>query len=111
MIISHDFGIGVVEYGERGKNNEFPLFDICPKCKSPAHGNLHRNGYYWRYGITDVATLRIPICRLRCLQCEVNISILPDFLIPYFVSPQSNNAYKHAAPPGTMNVSIYRRCF
>ena len=22
------------------------------------------------------------------------------------VSPQSNNAYKHAAPPGTMNVSI-----
>jgi hypothetical protein len=22
------------------------------------------------------------------------------------VSPQSNNAFKHAAPPGTMNVSI-----
>ncbi|MDQ0233675.1 hypothetical protein J2S19_005032 [Metabacillus malikii] len=84
MIISHDFGIGVVEYEERGKNNEFPLFDTCPNCKCPAHGNLHRNGYYWRYGITEVVTLRIPICRLKCLQCEVNISILPDFLIPYF---------------------------
>lgn len=23
----------------------------------------------------------------------------------WLVSPQSNNAYKHAAPPGTMNVS------
>jgi hypothetical protein len=84
MIISHDFGISLVEYGERGKENEFPLFDVCPNCKCPAHGNLHRNGYYWRYGITEEATLRIPISRLRCLQCEVNISILPDFLIPYF---------------------------
>ena len=84
MIISHDFGIGLKEYGERGKINEFPLFDECPNCNCPGHGNLHRNGYYWRYGVTDDVTLRIPICRLRCLQCEVNISILPDFLIPYF---------------------------
>jgi threonine dehydrogenase-like Zn-dependent dehydrogenase len=91
MIISHDFGIGLVEYEERGKNNEFPLFDICPNCNSPAHGNLHRNGYYWRYGITEVATLRIPICRLRCLQCEKNISILPDFSggIRYGTNPVS----------------------
>ncbi|RKL69089.1 hypothetical protein CR203_03350 [Salipaludibacillus neizhouensis] len=84
MIISHDFGISLVEYGERGKKNGFPLFDVCPNCKCQAHGNLHRNGYYWRYGITEVTIQRIPISRLRCLQCEVNISILPDFLIPYF---------------------------
>jgi hypothetical protein len=84
MIISHDFGISLVEYSERGKKNEFPLFDECPNCKCPAHGNLHRNGYYWRYGITEEATQRIPISRLRCLQCEVTISILPDLLIPYF---------------------------
>ncbi len=84
MIKFHDFGISLVEYGERGKKNEFPLFDQCPNCKCHSHGNLHRNGYYWRYGITDETTVRIPICRLRCLQCEVNISILPDFLIPYF---------------------------
>ena len=84
MIISYDFGIGLVEYGERGIENEFPLLDECPNCHCPAHGNLHRNGYYWRYGITNDVTLRIPICRIKCLQCKVNISILPDFLLPYF---------------------------
>lgn len=84
MIISHDFGIGLEEYGERGKMNEFPLLDECPNCNCHGHGNLHRNGYYWRYGVTDDVALLIPICRLRCLHCEVNISILPDFLIPYF---------------------------
>jgi Domain of unknown function (DUF6431) len=84
MIISYDFGIGLIEYEARGKENEFPLFETCPNCKCPSHGNLHRNGYYWRYGITEEATLHIPICRLKCLQCEVNFSVLPDFLIPYF---------------------------
>jgi hypothetical protein len=84
LIKFHNFGVGLVEYGERGKKNEFPLFDVCPNCKCTAYGNLHRNGYYWRYGITDETTIRIPICRLRCLVCEVNISVLPDFLIPYF---------------------------
>ncbi|MED3647526.1 DUF6431 domain-containing protein, partial [Halalkalibacterium halodurans] len=49
-----------------------------------AQGNLHHNGYYWRYGVNKKIEKRIPICRLRCLACKVNISILPDFLIPYF---------------------------
>jgi hypothetical protein len=84
MIISHDFGISLIDYEARGKKNEFPLLETCPNCNCPSNGNLHRNGYYWRYGITEEATLSIPICRLRCLQCGVNISILPDFLIPYF---------------------------
>ena len=84
MIILHDFDIGLIEYGDRGIKNDFPLFEECPSCKCLSHGNLHRNGYYWRYGITEEKTLYIPICRLRCLQCGVNISILPDFLIPYF---------------------------
>ena len=84
MIVSHDFGIDLVEYEKRGIGNEFPLFDVCPNCSCLAHGNLHRNGYYWRYGITNEVTLRIPICRVKCLLCKVNISILPDFLVPYF---------------------------
>jgi len=85
MIIIHDFGIGLEEYGLRGKENEFPMFDRCPDCNCIAQGNVHRNGYYWRYGIDEAdQALRIPICRLRCLACGVNISILPDFLIPYF---------------------------
>ena len=84
MLISHDFGIGLEEYAERGKSNHFPLFDECPNCRCVAPGNLHRNGYYWRYGIAEDITERIPICRLKCLLCMVSFSILPDFLIPYF---------------------------
>jgi len=84
MIILHDFGIDLEEYATRGKTNHFPLLDACPNCGSMAHGNIHRNGFYWRYGITEAITVKIPICRLKCLQCKVSFSILPDFLIPYF---------------------------
>src|SRR5690606_24247194 len=84
MIISYNFGIDLVEYEKRGRNNQFPLLEHCPSCKCHGPGNLHRNGYYWRYAVTDEVALRIPICRLKCLLCKVNISILPDFLIPYF---------------------------
>ncbi len=84
MIVSFDFGIDLKEYANRGKNNSFPMLDCCPKCKCISHGNLHRNGYYWRFGITKDITIKIPICRIRCLNCRVSISILPDFLIPYF---------------------------
>ena len=84
MIISYDFGIDLKDYAARGKKNDFPVFDYCPNCKCLAHGNLHRNGYYWRFGITEEATIRIPVCRLKCLVCDKSISVLPDFLIPYF---------------------------
>jgi hypothetical protein len=84
MIISYDFGIELGEYASLGKGNDFPIFDRCPSCNCIAHGNLHRNGYYWRYGINEDVGLCLPICRWRCLACKVNISILPDFLIPYF---------------------------
>jgi hypothetical protein len=85
MIIIHDFGIGLEEYEARGKENEFPVFDRCPGCNCFSQRNLHRNGYHLRYGIDEEdQALPIPICRFRCLACEVNISILPDFLIPYY---------------------------
>lgn len=84
MVIIHDFEINLKEYAARGKENEFPILDVCPNCKCISHGNLHRHGYYWRFGITEDFAIRIPICRIKCLQCKVTISILPDFLIPYF---------------------------
>lgn len=84
MIISHDFGVGLLEYEARGIENEFPLFERCPHCKCSAQGNLHRNGFYWRFGVTDEKAVKIPICRLRCLVCKKSFSLLPDFLIPYF---------------------------
>ncbi|MEK3990528.1 hypothetical protein [Robertmurraya sp. FSL R5-0851] len=84
MMISFDFGIDLKEYADRGKNNSFPQLDYCPNCKCISYGNVHRNGYYWRFGITEELTIKIPICRMKCLICKVSISILPDFFIPYF---------------------------
>lgn len=84
MIIIHDFGIELEEYDKRGLNNEFPVLNYCPNCNCISYKNLHRNGFYWRYGINSDYESLIPICRFRCLGCSVNISILPAFLIPYF---------------------------
>lgn len=84
MIIPYDFEIDLAEYAQRGKENDFPVFDQCPSCHCPSGGNVYRNGFYWRNSITEDLVLRIPICRLKCLKCKVSISILPDFLIPYF---------------------------
>ncbi|WOV84760.1 DUF6431 domain-containing protein [Sporosarcina jeotgali] len=84
MIISHNFGIGLKEYQERGISNAFPLFDHCPHCHCVSHGNIHRHGFYWRNGVNDELTVRIPICRMKCLMCQTSFSILPDFLLPYF---------------------------
>lgn len=85
MIVPYDFEVSVTEYAKRGKANDFPVFDQCPNCHCPSGGNLYRNGFYWRNCIiSGEIAFRIPICRLKCLKCNVNISVLPDFLIPYF---------------------------
>lgn len=84
MIILYDFKIDIEEYAAIGTKNKFPVFERCPNCQCVAQGNVHRNGYYWRYGINEEGEFHLPICRFRCLGCKVNISILPSFLIPYF---------------------------
>src|SRR5690625_3683816 len=85
MLYIHDFGIELEEYAAQGKDNEFLIFDRCPSCNCITQGNLHRNGYYWRYGISENdKAYYIPICRWRCLSCKANISVLPSFLIPYY---------------------------
>lgn len=84
MIICHDFRINLKEYEARGIDNDFPEFEWCPNCAFVGAGNIHLNGFYWRYAITEEMEVKIPIRRLRCLNCKVNISVLPDFLIPYF---------------------------
>lgn len=55
----------ILEYAARGKENDFPLFDKCTNRKCIGPGNIHINGYYWRFGLTDEKTREIPICRLR----------------------------------------------
>ena len=42
MIILHDFRISLEEYADRGKKNNFPIFDQCPNCNCLASGNLHQ---------------------------------------------------------------------
>ena len=84
MQISHDFGVDIEVYAEKGIMNPFPLLDCCPNCGCHGPGNIHRHGYYSRYGIQDEQTWLLMICRYRCQICEITISILPDFLIPYF---------------------------
>lgn len=84
MIISYHFGISVEEYAQRGRENEFPVFHQCPNCHCIGHGNVHRHGFYERFVVTEEITVKILICRWKCLNCGVNLSVLPDFLIPYF---------------------------
>jgi len=82
MIYSHDFGISTEEYEALGKENEFPVFEICLNCK--AWGEIHRHGFYWRNKISKEEGIKIPICRYKCTSCRKTITVLPDFLIPYF---------------------------
>ncbi|MDL4842635.1 DUF6431 domain-containing protein [Aquibacillus rhizosphaerae] len=84
MIIPYDLEVSLNEYSQKGKANDFPVFDQCPNCQCTSSGNLYRNGFYWRNAVTQEVELRIPICRMKCLLCKANISILPDFLNPYF---------------------------
>lgn len=82
MIISHDFGIGLVEYAENEKSNDYPTIDRCPNCH--AFGQVQRHGFYSRFGITENETRSIFILRMKCIDCKMTFSILPDFLLPYF---------------------------
>jgi hypothetical protein len=86
MIIPHDFNIELIEYADRDIDNDFPVFDCCPKCGCHAHGNVYRNGFYHRNAKTKDMDeyYRIPIRRMRCKSCKGSFSVLPDFLIPYF---------------------------
>ncbi|WP_213397151.1 DUF6431 domain-containing protein [Virgibacillus pantothenticus] len=84
MIHLHDFKIDIFQYAANRKENEFPRLDRCPGCHCFASGNIHRHGYYWRYGIKEDEHIPLAICRYLCLACGITISILPSFLVPYF---------------------------
>jgi len=69
-------------YAELGKKNSFPELEQCPQCK--ARNRLKRHGFYFRYAVEGEVVYQIPICRLKCPSCKRTVSLLPDFLIPYF---------------------------
>jgi hypothetical protein len=82
MIYLHDFQLNLQSYSKRATNNEFPNLTQCPSCKKI--NCLKRHGFYRRYGIENKYTEKIHICRYKCYSCQITISILPSFLIPYF---------------------------
>jgi len=82
MICYHNFQIHLNQYAKLGKENHFPEIDCCPMCR--AQNRLKRHGFYERNAIEQGASLRIPICRLRCPDCKKTLSIFPVSLLPYF---------------------------
>jgi hypothetical protein len=82
LILLHNFSIDMKSYSHQATNNKFPTLTQCPSCKKKFC--LKRHGFYRRYAIENQLTEKIPICRYKCYSCQITISILPSFLIPYF---------------------------
>ena len=55
----------------------------CPSCGY--EGMLHRHGHYDRNAVTFHKHFIISIQRFLCPSCGKTYSILPSFLIPYFI--------------------------
>jgi transposase-like protein len=82
MIIIYDFNQTLESYVEQGIHNCFPEMEECPQCR--AKTRLKRHGFYHRHAVEEGATYRISICRFKCPSCGKTLSLLPDFLLPYF---------------------------
>ena len=82
MIVIYECKQTPVMYAKKGRNNIFPDIDLCPNCK--AKHRLQRHGFYERNAVEKDNVYRIPICRLKCSSCGKTVSLLPDFLIPFY---------------------------
>jgi len=64
---------------------DFPEFNSCPICNDQV--NLIKNGFYHRNVIDkDNLVYCLAIRRFVCPHCGKTVSLLPDFLMPYFQS-------------------------
>jgi len=77
-----DFHLSLEQYAKRGKKNDFPRVEKCPHCRGVVQ--LRRHGFFWRNALERSKQFRIPICRLKCPSCKNTVSLMPDFLLPYF---------------------------
>jgi hypothetical protein len=82
MILLHNFNIDIKSYSQKATNNKFPTLTQCPSCHKKYC--IKRHGFYRRYVIENQFTEKVHICRYKCYSCQITISILPSFLIPYF---------------------------
>ena len=85
MQIIYSFNLTLDEYIDQIYFMDFTEFDSCPICHS--HLKLIKHGFYFRNVITNKnINYFIPIRRFVCSKCKLTISLLPDFLLPYFQS-------------------------
>lgn len=82
MSIYHSFLVTLKEYVRLGRKNAFPIIEQCPSCH--AYARLYGHGYYERHACENETAYLLVIRRLRCRACGITISILPDFLLPYY---------------------------
>lgn len=54
----------------------------CPKCGVP--NSFYAHGSYWRNVLTENVEERIPVARFCCKVCNLTVSMLPSFVLPYF---------------------------
>jgi hypothetical protein len=63
-----------------GADNPFDVVDrpqVCHRCQ--AEECFHRHGMYWRY----VQEARCKVARFLCKFCQLTVSVLPAFVLPY----------------------------
>lgn len=85
MQIIYSFNLSIEDYCKNIYFLDFPEFTSCPICKDKV--NLIKHGFYYRNAInSDNSAYRLAIRRLVCPHCDKTISLLPDFLMPYFQS-------------------------
>lgn len=81
MVRVLDLGTGVKEYRENLKRG----FEIDRDCLCCGNSRLHKHDSYTRTAIFGKQEARVVILRLRCSECGVTVSLLPNFLTPHKV--------------------------
>jgi hypothetical protein len=85
MQIIYSFNLSMDDYIKNIYFLDFPEFNNCPICNDQV--NLIKHGFYYRNAIgSDNFVYQLAIRRLICPHCGKTISLLPDFLMPYFQS-------------------------
>ncbi len=78
--------IGINKYVLNGKNNVFPIIEVCPFLDCKAVHKLYRHGFRKRYAVAGRDVFSLVICRIRCPICGRVLTILPSFLLERFIT-------------------------
>lgn len=85
MQIIYSFNLSIEDYCKNIYFLDFPEFNSCPICNDQV--KLIKHGFYYRNAVNnDNFVYTLAIRRFICPHCDKTISLLPDFLMPYFQS-------------------------